>query len=69
MLAETRLANLAGADAPVFTWAPTISMYDWVDETRQLANGIWVVNEDGSRSPNGTIVEAIALAREYGYLK
>lgn len=68
MLAETRLANLAGADIPVFTWAPAISMYDWVDETRHLANGIWIIQPDGTRTPNGKMPEAIRLAREYGYI-
>ncbi|HSJ86523.1 MAG TPA: beta-galactosidase, partial [Anaerolineales bacterium] len=33
MLAETRLAVLGGANIDVFTWAPAISMYDWVEET------------------------------------
>ena len=68
MLAETRLAALSGVNVPVFTWAPAISMYDWVDETQQLHNGIWIIDEDGKRLPNGKIVQAIQLAREYGYL-
>ncbi|MBE2267886.1 MAG: beta-galactosidase [Anaerolinea sp.] len=68
MLAEIRLANLKGADIPVFTWAPVISMYDWVHEKRQLANGIWVIGKNGERKPNGRMLEAIALARELGYL-
>jgi hypothetical protein len=69
MLAETRLANIAGADIPVFTWAPAISMYDWVDETKHLANGIWVIEADGRRTPNGNMQAAIDLARSYGYLR
>lgn len=69
MLAETRLANLEGADIPVFTWAPAISMYDWIDETRHLANGIWRIEADGRRVPNDHMIEAIALARSYGYLR
>lgn len=69
MLAETRLANLEGAGIPVFTWAPTISMYDWVDETKHLPNGIWIIEADGSRSPNGKMLEVIALARQYGYIR
>jgi hypothetical protein len=68
MMAEVRLAMMAGVDIPVFTWAPTISMYDWVDETLHLPNGIWVVGEDGVRLPNGHMLEAIQLAREYGYI-
>jgi hypothetical protein len=69
MLAETRLANIEGAGIPVFTWAPTISMYDWVDETKHLPNGIWIIDPDGRRVPNGKMLEAIALARSYGYLR
>lgn len=69
MLAETRLANLHGANIPVFTWAPTISMYDWVDESRHLANGIWIISADGQRLPNGNMLDAIALARAYGYIR
>lgn len=42
-----------GANIPVFTWAPTISMYDWVDETKHLANGLWVIGKNGERKPNG----------------
>ncbi|MCA0458126.1 MAG: glycoside hydrolase family 5 protein [Chloroflexi bacterium] len=69
MLAETRLANNEGADISAFTWAPAISMYDWVDETLHLANGIWILEADGKRVPNGKMPEAIALARSYGYIK
>ncbi len=69
MLAETRLANLSGVDIPVFTWAPAISMYDWEDETKHLPNGIWKLTSDGTRIPNDNMIEAIKLAREYGYLK
>lgn len=69
MLAETRLANQEGAGIDVFTWAPAISMYDWVDETLHLANGIWILETDGQRVPNGKMPEAIALARQYGYIK
>jgi hypothetical protein len=68
MLAETRLANLAGAKIPVFTWAPAISMYDWFDEKKHLKNGIWVIEQDGRRTPNSKMLEAIDLARQYGYL-
>ncbi len=69
MLAETRLANAEGAGISVFTWAPTISMYDWVDETKHLANGLWVIGKNGERKPNGHILEAIQLARKSGYLR
>ncbi len=69
MIAEVRLAQMAGVDIPVFTWAPAISMYDWVHEERQLANGIWVIDDGGQRIPNGQMLEAIRLAREYGYLQ
>ena len=68
MLAETRLAVLGGADIDVFTWAPAISMYDWVDETQQLENGIWILGEEGQRLPNGKMLQAIDLARQYGYI-
>ena len=68
MLAETRLAAMSGVNVPVFTWAPVISMYDWVDETLQLHNGIWIIDEEGQRLPNGKILQAIELARQYGYL-
>ena len=68
MLAETRLAAVSGVNVPVFTWAPAISMYDWVDETLQLHNGIWIIDEHGRRHPNGKILQAIQLARQYGYL-
>lgn len=68
MLAETRLAAVSGVNVPVFTWAPAISMYDWVDEEQQLHNGIWIIDENGKRLPNGKILQAIELAREYGYL-
>ncbi|MGZ9167007.1 MAG: hypothetical protein ACXW4U_17690, partial [Anaerolineales bacterium] len=68
MLAETRLAAMTGVNVPVFTWAPAISMYDWVDETQQLHNGIWIIDEDGKRLPNGKILQTIELARRYGYL-
>jgi hypothetical protein len=69
MMAEVQLAKLSGAEIPVFTWAPTISMYDWVQENRQLHNGIWIIGENGERVPNGKMIEAIALARSYGYLR
>jgi hypothetical protein len=68
MLAETRLARMSGASIDVFTWAPAISMYDWVDETFQLENGIWIIGENGQRLPNGKMLDAIALARQYGYI-
>lgn len=68
MLAETRLALLGGANIEVFTWAPAISMYDWVDETLQLHNGIWILDENGQRLPNGKMPQALELARQYGYL-
>ena len=68
MLAETRLAAMSGVNVPVFTWAPAISMYDWVDETVQLHNGIWIIDEDGKRLPNGKMLQAIELARQYGYI-
>lgn len=68
MLAETRLANQQGADIPIFTWAPALSMYDWWDETLHLPNGIYRIEADGKRVPNGKMLEAIALARELGYI-
>ncbi|HEX5837900.1 MAG TPA: beta-galactosidase [Anaerolineales bacterium] len=69
MLAETRLAIKEGVDIPVFTWAPAISMFDWVDETLQLPNGIWILDEEGRRLPNGKMLEAIELARRYNYIR
>lgn len=69
MLAEVNLAKLMGIHIPVFTWAPAISMFDWVDEKKYLGNGIWKLDKKLNRSPNGTIVDAIHLARGYGYLK
>ncbi len=68
MLAETRLANLQGAAVDAFTWAPAMSMYDWVDETLPLPNGIWRLGEHDERIPNGNMLQAIALARDYGYI-
>jgi hypothetical protein len=44
-------------------------MYDWVDETCHLANGIWMIESDGRRVPNGKMIDAIQLARSYGYLR
>jgi hypothetical protein len=69
MLAEARLAAIHGIDIPVFTWAPAISMYDWVDEEVQLHNGIWIIDETGHRVPNGKMLEAIHLARQVGYIE
>jgi hypothetical protein len=43
-------------------------MYDWVEEEKQLHNGIWTIGENGERLPNGKILQAIELARSYGYL-
>jgi hypothetical protein len=68
MLAETRLAAMSGIHIPVFTWAPAISMYDWVHERVQLHNGIWIIGENGERLPNGKTLEALELARSYGYI-
>ncbi len=68
MLTETRLAAIHGIHIPVFTWAPTISMYDWVNEKTQLHNGLWIIGENGERLPNGKVLQAIELARQYGYL-
>jgi len=68
MLAETRLAAMSEVNVPVFTWAPAISMYDWIDEQQQLHNGIWIIAGDGQRLPNGKMLQAIALARQYGYI-
>ena len=45
-----------GARMEVFTWAPTISMYDWVTETRQLHNGIWRSYSDGQREPDALMI-------------
>jgi hypothetical protein len=68
MLAETRLAMMSGANISVFTWAPAISMYDWINEKQQLRNGIWIIGKHGRRLPNGKMLQAIELARQYGYL-
>ena len=68
MLAETRLANLAGANVPVFTWAPVFSMLDWDDEILHLANGIWRLEPGGERVPNDYMVDAIRLAQSSGYI-
>lgn len=68
MMAEVRLAQMSGVDIPVFTWAPAISMFDWVEETKQLHNGIWKLTRDGRRIPNGLMIKAIEMARSYGYL-
>ncbi len=68
MLAETRLAAMGGANVAVFTWAPAISMYDWIDENQQLHNGIWIIDENGQRVPNGKMLQAIELARQYEYI-
>ena len=68
MMAETQLANMHGADVTAFTWAPAISMFDWVDEKQQLHTGIWTIGENGERLPNGHMLEALQLAHEYGYL-
>jgi hypothetical protein len=68
MLAETRLAAMGGANVAVFTWAPAISMYDWIDEAQQLHNGIWIIDENGQRLPNGKMLQAIELARQYEYI-
>ena len=68
MIAETRLAAMSGVNVSVFTWAPAISMYDWIDEKQQLHNGIWIIDDNGQRFPNGKILQAIELARQYGYL-
>ena len=43
-------------------------MYDWIDEKQQLQNGIWVIDDNGQRLPNGKVLQAIELARQYGYL-
>lgn len=68
MMAETRLAMMSGANISVFTWAPVISMYDWIHEQQQLHNGIWIIGEDGERLPNGKMLQALELAREYQYI-
>jgi hypothetical protein len=69
MMAETRLANMAGAGVSAFTWAPIISMFDWDDERIQLHNGMWRIGEHGERIPNGHALDAVTLAREYGYIR
>jgi hypothetical protein len=66
---EMLLAQLNGIDVPVLTWAPAMSMFDWIDETMQHPHGIWVMDKDYNRVPNGFMPEAIALARQRGYLK
>jgi hypothetical protein len=68
MMAETRLAIMGGAKISVFTWAPAISMYDWIHEEQQLHNGIWTIDDNGQRLPNGKMLEALELARQYEYL-
>jgi|GEM_PF-2449154 len=68
MMAEARLAIMSGANISVFTWAPAISMYDWVHEEKQLHNGIWTIDKKGRRVPNGKMLQAIGLAREYEYI-
>lgn len=69
MMAEVQLAQVQGVRLPVFTWAPVISMYDWVRETKHLRNGIWTIGEDGQRIPNKLMIKSLQTAREYGYLK
>lgn len=69
ILAELQLAQLRGIDVPVLTWAPIFSMFHWLDDTRQLHHGVWIMDEDYNRIPNGYMLEAVALARERGYLK
>ncbi|MDX2138676.1 MAG: hypothetical protein SF123_11330 [Chloroflexota bacterium] len=69
MIAEVNMARMLGVDIPIFTWAPVISMFDWIKETRQLHNGVWKLTPDGARVPNDYMLEALQLAREYGYLK
>ena len=69
MMSEVQLAAVHGARMDVFTWAPAISMYDWVDETKHLPNGIWRIGADGQREPDDLMIKSIQLAREYGYLK
>lgn len=69
MLSEITIARMLGVDIPVFTWAPVISMFDWVIETRQLRNGVWKLTMAGDRIPNDYMIQSIQLAREYGYLK
>ncbi|MBL8134599.1 MAG: beta-galactosidase [Anaerolineae bacterium] len=69
MLSEVMLARLMGVEIPVFTWAPVISMFDWVDERKHLPNGVWKLTPEGERVPNDTMIESLALAREYGYLR
>ncbi|MBX3062705.1 MAG: beta-galactosidase [Anaerolineae bacterium] len=68
MLAEVRLAAYQGAPMPVFTWAPAISMYDWVQEERQLHNGIWRIGDQGERLADERMIASINLARQYGYI-
>ncbi|MBK8023468.1 MAG: beta-galactosidase [Chloroflexi bacterium] len=68
MMAEINLARILGVEIPVFTWAPVISMYDWETETRHLRNGVWKLTKEGDRVPNDYMVQAIQLARDYGYL-
>ncbi len=69
MMAEIQLARVSGVPIPVFTWAPIISMFDWVREERQLHNGVWFIDPDGTRSPNQMMIESIQRAREYGYIR
>ena len=69
MMAEVNLARLLGVDIPVFTWAPVISMFDWVHETRPIRNGVWKLTPEGDRIPNDYMLLALQLAREYGYIR
>jgi len=69
ILEELLLAQLNGINVPVLTWAPVFSMFDWVDDTMQLLHGVWKMDEQYNRVPNGFMPEAIQMARKRGYLK
>jgi len=69
VLDELLLAQLNGIDVRVLTWAPVFSMFHWRDDERQLLHGIWKMDKEYNRVPNGFILEAIHMARARGYLK
>ena len=69
ILEELLIAQMNGVDVPVLTWAPAFSMFDWINDTKQLHHGIWKLDDQHNRVPNGFMLEAIQMARARGYLK